>query len=200
MSSETVDWLKKVSKNKAKLSFDLEGEGGEEETTNFGKPKANAIKNNYTSKDLTGLQVAHDIGSFQAGQSDILVLKDSSVLNDDDWNGNALVSISLKEEERLKRLREVARHAGGYSGYREYEEQVEEDSVVTLGQTRPSKVLRKYDFASAEFTDEPSLAEGFRIGSQQGKPVALQSNKFETLNDFDTVQSAGIPVVNWNMK
>jgi hypothetical protein len=58
MSSETVDWLKKVSKNKAKVSFDLDDEEeGVNETYNFVKPKANAIKNIYTSKDLTGLQV-----------------------------------------------------------------------------------------------------------------------------------------------
>jgi hypothetical protein len=49
MSSETVDWLKKVSKNKAKVSFDLDDEEeGANETYNFVKPKANAIKNIYS--------------------------------------------------------------------------------------------------------------------------------------------------------
>ena len=197
MSSETVDWLKKVSKTKAKVSFDLEEET--EETTNFIKPKANAIKNNYTAKDLTGLQVAHDFGSFQAGQSDILVLEDSSVLDTEEKNGISLVSMALKEEERLKRLREVARHAGGYSGYKEYEEQTE-DSIVTLGRPKPAaKILRKYDFSSTEFTDEPGV-EGFRIGSQVKQPQQQQQQPSEGLSDFDTVQSAGVEVINIKKK
>ena len=199
MSSETVDWLKKVSKNKSKVSFDLdEEEGAAEEATHFVKPKSNAIKNNYTSKDLTGLQVAHDFGSFQAGQSDILVLEDSSVLDSEGKEGNSLVSMALKEDERLKRLREVARHAGGYSGYKEYEA---EDSVVTLGRVKSSKVLQKYDFASTEFTDEPAAIEGFRIGSQQTKAaVDLEEKKLDNSNDFDAVQSAGIEILNLKRK
>lgn len=159
MSSETVDWLKKVSsKGKAKVSFDLEEDKEETltvgENKKFTKPKANVIKNNNTTKDLTGLQVAHDFESFQTGQSDILVLEDTSVLLGDE---GALVSMNLKEEERLKRLREVARHAGGYSGYREYEEEQTEDSIVTLGRAKPAIILQKYDFASAEFNDEPGI-------------------------------------------
>ena len=138
MSSENIDWLKKVSKasdTRSKLSFNIE-EGEDDDgsfdaglSKVFAKPKANAMKKNYTSKDLTGLQVAHDLDSFQAGQSDILVLEDRSVLEDDE-NEEALVSVSLKEEARLKRLREVARHAKGYSGFKAYEEETA-DSVVT---------------------------------------------------------------------
>lgn len=94
-------------------------------------------------------------------------------------------------------MREVSRHARGYSGYKEYEEQAE-DSIVTLGRVKTPKVLQKYDFASMEFKDEPGLVEGFRIGSQQVKPPAVHSEQkqLEGSNDFDTVKSAGIEVLN----
>lgn len=209
MSSETVDWLKKVkadslntksSKLKAKVSFDFEGEY-EEESGNFNKkPQANAI---YTSKDLTGLKVAHDINSFQAGQSDILVFEDRSVLEEEDEiSHEALVSMNLKEEARLKRLREVARHAKGYSGFKAYEEESQEDSFVTLGGSGPKlsgKVLQKYDFASTDYNDEPGV-EGFKLGSVKTEEVALPLNQephnSNVINDFDTVQSSGIETIN----
>lgn len=186
MGSDTVDWLKKVSASKAKVSFEMEEDS---EVDSFAKPKANAIKSKYTSKDLTGLHVSHDFGSFQAGQSDILVLEDASVFGEE---RNALVSMNLKEDARLKRLREVSRHASGYSGYKEYEEEQAEDSVVTLGQARPAKILQKYDFASTDFNDEPGV-EGFRLGSEQKK---TEEPKLRGLSDFDTVQSAGIETIN----
>lgn len=196
MSSENIDWLKKV---KTKLSFDTE-EGDDTSAPGvFAKPKANAIKQNYTAKDLTGLQVAHDVDAFQAGQSDILVLADRSVL-EDYGEESSLVSVSLKEEARLKRLREVARHAKGYSGYKAYEE--ESESVVTLGGTGSSgKVLQKYDFASG-FDDEPgtegSGTAGFKIGSvKTTRPVESTGTGTVTVSaEFDTVQSAGIDTLN----
>ena len=196
MSSENIDWLKKV---KTKLSFDTE-EGDDTSAPGvFVKPKANAIKKNYTAKDLTGLQVAHELDAFQAGQSDILVLADRSVL-EDDGEESSLVSVSLKEEARLKRLREVARHAKGYSGYKAYEEETE--SVVTLGSTGSSgKVLQKYDFASG-FDDEPGIegsgTSGFKIGSVKATRSAESTNTgTSTVSaEFDTVQSAGIDTLN----
>lgn len=181
-------------KAKAKLSFDIE-ESDDTDTLSksgvkqFTNPKANVIKKNYTSKDLTGLQVAHDLDSFQAGQSDILVLADRSVLLEDD--GETLVSMSLKEDARLTRLREVARHAKGYSGFKAYEEETE-DSIVNMGLVgnKNPKILQKYDFASSEFNDEPKLDQGFKIGSVQAAKPESASLTFN--NEFDTVQSAGI--------
>lgn len=196
MSSETVDWLKKV-----KVSFDVE-EGEEEEVkSKFGKkPQANAI---YSAKDLAGLKVAHDFNSFQAGQSDILVLEDKSVLEVDDNASESLISMNLKEEARLKRMREVSRHAKGYSGFKAYEEEVEEDSIVTIGGNGPKlsgKVLQKYDFASSEFNDEPGV-EGFKLGMVKSekelwKNEGKSSNTMtSTVSDFDTVQSSGIETI-----
>lgn len=208
MSSETVDWLKKVTANsnsndkkpKVPVSFDS---CNEEETGNFSKaPKANAIRkqNNYTSKDLSGMKVSHDFESFEAGKSDILVLEDRSVLNsgEDKFDeGDTLVSTNLKEEARLKRHREISRHARGYSGFNAYEEEEVEglDSVITLGRNR-KKVLQKYDFGgNSEFTDEP---EGFRLGSAS-KTVDINengnNNNDDKNNDFDTVQSSGIDLI-----
>lgn len=208
MSSETIDWLKKVTANsnsndkktKVSISFDS---FNEEELGNFSKaPKANAIRkqNNYTSKDLSGMKVSHDFESFEAGKSDILVLEDRSVLNsgEDKFDeGDTLVSTNLKEEARLKRHREISRHARGYSGFNAYEEEEAEglDSVITLGRNR-KKVLQKYDFGgNSEFTDEP---EGFRLGSVSTTVDINENGNYnndDKNNDFDTVQSSGIDLI-----
>lgn len=216
-SSDTLDWLKNVGpvgdKSKSKssqvsLNYDDEVEVMEEELK-FKKPQANAIKTvKYSSKDLTGLKVAHDIDSFTPGQSDILVLDDVSVLDNSSssaaFHGDSLVSLNVKEAERLKRLREVARHAKGYSGYKEYEDQ-SEDSIITLGRTKsgPSKILQKYDFATAAFGDEPALKpeEGFRIGSNIPVSEAdFKSDAPVNLADFDTVRSSGQETISFRKK
>lgn len=196
MGSDTADWLKKVPVSKGKgvkVSFEIEEDEVEEDI--FTKPKANAIRSNYSSKDLTGMKVAHDFGSFQAGETDILVLEDVSVFEKD--NSSALISMNLKEDARLKRSREVSRHAGGYSGYKEYEEETVDDSVITLGKARPSKILQKYDFASTEFNDEPGI-EGFKLGSDQR--MVVDEPKFKGLSDLDAVQSSGIEEINFTKK
>ena len=207
MSSDTVDWLKKVTKAKAnakaKVSFQFDSDVDD---SHFNKKlQANAI---YTAKDLTGLQVAHDFDSFKAGQSDILVFEDKSVLDKgdrDDYEGDSLISINLKEDSRLKRLREVARHAKGYSGFKAYEEEsLQEDSLITLGENEHNKsktklsgkILQKYDYALNEFTDEPGV-EGFILGRTVNvKKDTNEQEMMSNINDFDTVQSSGIDLIN----
>jgi hypothetical protein len=208
--SDTVDWLKKISSSKAKVSFDLEEEEDEgkdvlvSSAKLFKKPAPNAIRKapSYSSKDLAGLKVAHDLDSFRAGETDILVLEDVSVLNNnhdgDESSRDGLVSMSLKETDRLKRLREVARHASGYSGYKAYEE--EDESVITFGSggdglVRPSKVLQKYDFATTDFSDEPSRTAGFVLGKSQAPEKASESSQRVVSGEFDTVHNSGVSIL-----
>ncbi|KAI0900470.1 SART-1 protein [Annulohypoxylon nitens] len=55
----------------------------------------------YTSKDLAGVKVGHEIGSFEEGEEQILTLKDSNILGDGDEEGDELENINLREREKL---------------------------------------------------------------------------------------------------
>ncbi|KAF2689780.1 hypothetical protein K458DRAFT_132262 [Lentithecium fluviatile CBS 122367] len=53
----------------------------------------------YTEADLAGVKVGHEVGQFEDGEEEILVLKDTAVDAEDD---DELEAVSLKEKERLQ--------------------------------------------------------------------------------------------------
>ncbi|KAH8677485.1 SART-1 protein [Xylariales sp. PMI_506] len=54
----------------------------------------------YTSKDLAGVKVAHEVSAFEDGDEQILTLKDSNIIGDDE-DGDELENVDLRERERL---------------------------------------------------------------------------------------------------
>ena len=86
----TKSWLKKLKqqKKKAVLShLDEQEEEGEQ-------------KEEYSTKDLTGLKVGHKLSDIQGLTRDtILTLKDTSVLDEE---GDELISTALEEKQKLE--------------------------------------------------------------------------------------------------
>lgn len=70
----------------------------EEEQAEAQAAAAAAVK--YTSRDLAGVKVAHEFSAFEDGDEQILTLKDSNVIGDDD-EGDELENIDLREREKL---------------------------------------------------------------------------------------------------
>ncbi|CAG8764014.1 1370_t:CDS:2, partial [Acaulospora morrowiae] len=62
------------------------------------------------------MQVAHNVSEFQDGEERILVLKDSSVLENEE-EGDQLISIQLEEQNRLKKNLENKKKKPVYTGY-----------------------------------------------------------------------------------
>ncbi|CAG8460709.1 22571_t:CDS:10 [Cetraspora pellucida] len=62
------------------------------------------------------MQVVHDVSEFQDGQERILVLKDSSILENEE-EGDQLISIQLEEQQRLKKNLENKKKKPVYTGY-----------------------------------------------------------------------------------
>lgn len=101
---------------------------------------------NYDSTQLSGVQLSHDLSSFEPGQETILTLKDTSVLNEtaDDAAGDHDVlenpylaeSDQIKKKSLLKTLiqRDKMVHAGLDDG--EFDE---------FGRPKEKSVLSKYD-------------------------------------------------------
>ncbi len=204
--SDTLEWLSKVKASKKNVvSFEEEGDDGED---SFQGKMSSIVPNlpkratkTYSGKDLSGLKVAHDYDSFEAGKSEILVLDDSSVLQAE-TSGDLLVSANLREEARIKRHRDIARHVKGYSGFKAYEEDTTNDEPITLGgQIKKSNVLQKYDYLEG-FDNLPEAGKGFIIGEVNGGEFARKVVKVEQNHAAvaDTVRTAGTELIDFSKR
>ncbi|KAK3314939.1 SART-1 protein [Apodospora peruviana] len=54
----------------------------------------------HTAKDLAGVKVAHDMASFLDGDDQVLTLKDTGILENED-EGDELENLALREQEKL---------------------------------------------------------------------------------------------------
>ena len=200
--SDTLEWLNKVkASKKSTVSFEAEGETDgdffEGKNTSIVPNLPKRTSKFYTGKDLHGLKVAHNFDSFEAGHSEILVLEDTGVL-EADKSGDLLVSAALKEEERIKRHREITRHAKGYSGFKAFEEDPVDDSIILGGGSRKSNILQKYDYGE-NFSEEPDAENGFILGealkSEPARPSSTALKASSVLTQMDTVQSYGVEMI-----
>ncbi|XP_018426363.1 PREDICTED: U4/U6.U5 tri-snRNP-associated protein 1, partial [Nanorana parkeri] len=139
---DTAAWIERsrklqVEKEKAekreKLLAEMDEEFGvsnlvEEE---FGQNKA------YTSTDLQGLVVEHNVDSFNEGQTVILTLKDKGVLDED--GSDVLVNVNMIDREKANKNVELKKKRPDYKPYEE------EESVDDMVMLRHKSVLSKYD-------------------------------------------------------
>ncbi|KAI1189029.1 SART-1 protein [Nemania serpens] len=96
--SEDLDaksWLISQKKRQKKI----EKSRKEAEEADAAKAAAAAAAG-YTSKDLAGVKVRHEVDAFDDGDEQILTLADRDVLADDD-EGDELENIQLREREKL---------------------------------------------------------------------------------------------------
>ena len=88
---DTITWLKTQKKRQKKI----------EATRKLEEEKAAlAAKVEHTAEDLAGVKVAHDMASFLDGDDQVLTLKDTGVLENED-EGDELENLSLREQEQL---------------------------------------------------------------------------------------------------
>ncbi|KAI1403768.1 SART-1 protein [Hypoxylon fuscum] len=93
---DTKSWL--ISQKKRQKKID-KARKLEEELAAAEAAAAAAVQ--YTSKDLAGVKVGHEIDSFEDGEEQILTLKDSNIVKDDDEEGDELENVDLREREKL---------------------------------------------------------------------------------------------------
>ncbi|KAK2735221.1 hypothetical protein FQN57_001326 [Myotisia sp. PD_48] len=67
----------------------------------------------YTSKDLAGVRVAHEIGEFDETEEQVLTLKDTTI-NEDDEEADELENIHLKEGQRTRENLELKKKKVAY--------------------------------------------------------------------------------------
>ncbi|XP_051166098.1 U4/U6.U5 tri-snRNP-associated protein 1 [Leptopilina boulardi] len=123
---------KKKAEERAKMLDQLDEEFG---IGNLVKEEVQSERHKaYSTRDLKGLRVEHDVENFQEGRTTILTLKDQGVLDEDD---DVLVNVNMLDDERYKRSVINKKKKPGYDAY-------EEDNLDEFGMPMKT-VLEKYD-------------------------------------------------------
>ncbi|KAK4461169.1 SART-1 family protein DOT2 [Cladorrhinum samala] len=91
---DAKSWLKSQKKRQKKI--EAERKAAEE------KEAAEAARiAEHTAADLAGVKVAHDMATFLDGDDQVLTLKDTGVLENEE-EGDELENVALREEEKLR--------------------------------------------------------------------------------------------------
>uniref|UniRef100_A0A1B6D1V5 U4/U6.U5 tri-snRNP-associated protein 1 n=2 Tax=Clastoptera arizonana TaxID=38151 RepID=A0A1B6D1V5_9HEMI len=158
--SRKIDEERKKAEKKAKELDDMDAEFGIGELVE--DEIRNTRKTAYTSKDLKGIRVEHDVDKFTEGKDVILTLKDQGVLDED---GDALINVNIIDDERYQKNIDRRKQKPNQFGYDVYNEEENEDG---------SNVLSKYD---EEIDGEKKSS--FSIGIDETKKKESVRNKLQ---------------------
>lgn len=132
--SRKLEKEKEMAEKRAKLLEEMDEEFGvsslvEEE---FAQSKLES----YSSRDLKGLKVQHQVESFKEGRTTILTLQDKGVLEEEE---DVLVNVEMVDKEKADKNVELKKKK---PDYKPYEEEESVDDMVTF---KSRSVLSKYD-------------------------------------------------------
>ncbi|GIY28552.1 hypothetical protein CDAR_409551 [Caerostris darwini] len=153
---------KEEAEKRAKLLEEMDEEFGigalvEEE---FDKEKA------YTSDNLKGLTVAHDISSIQEGHQVILTLKDKGVLEEEE---DVLENVNIVDSEKYAKNVENKKKKPDYKPY-------DEPEYDEFGILKKKNLLSKYD---EEIEGEQKKT--FKLGNVSSTPYVSREQELELI-------------------
>eukprot|EP01134_Creolimax_fragrantissima_P008532 CFRG8532T1 len=133
--SRRLEQDKEKAEQQARQYEDMEDEFGLSDLVNESVNVDQAKRAAYTSSDLKGLNVEHDLEEFGQG-STILTIKDTDVLEDED---DVLVNVNMVDDMKTKENVEAAKLRPQYNAY-------DDNEFDKDGQPLPKAgVLAKYD-------------------------------------------------------
>ncbi|KAI0300922.1 SART-1 family-domain-containing protein [Russula brevipes] len=140
-TDDALKWIKKSKKREKELAKKRQAEL---------ESMDKAFQEEYTERDLEGLKVSHDLSQLEDGESHVLTLKDSRILDNED---DELQNVEIAEADRTKERNELKVKRRDYTGY-------DDEEFVEGREGMKRRLLSKYD----EFLEGPKET-GFRLGS-----------------------------------
>ncbi|KAK6504857.1 hypothetical protein TWF481_006793 [Arthrobotrys musiformis] len=105
-------WIKGAKKRQKKALAQIEKDLREREEEEA------RLRKDYTSKDLAGLKVGHDLSELGENvDGTVLTLKDSEILGEDDEEGDELENAGLVERAKLKERLDLKKRKPDYNPY-----------------------------------------------------------------------------------
>lgn len=137
-----------------------------------------SAKQEYKSKDLSGLTVEHSTESFKEGRSVILTLKDQGVLDEGE---ESLVNVNIIDDERYSKNIELKKKKPDYKAY-------DDEDPDQYGMFKMPKVLSKYDEEiEGERKSKFSLTGGQYDASEEAR---MEKIRKQLKQQSQTLQSA----------
>lgn len=165
-------WLKGQKKRQSKI----ERERAERLAKELAEREAQAAIE-YSSKDLAGVQVAHELGDFENGESEhILTLKDQEIGNDDDSDQeDVLENTEIVARDNLKEKLDLKKR-------KVYD--VNDDSEKGLLSQYDDKKRKAFTLDGQGATIEERDAKRQQIGEKLKNTFSLDILKPETVSDY----------------
>ncbi|KAI2642189.1 SART-1 protein [Xylaria nigripes] len=130
----------------------------------------------YTSKDLAGVKVRHEVDAFEDGDEQILTLADKDVLADDD-EGDELENIQLLEREKLNEKLDLKKKKPVYDPH-EINETGEQQILAQYDEEINGKKVKRFILDG----QGNSITTNFSLG--QEKNPHLQKIDLDFLDDM----------------
>ncbi|KAI4453222.1 squamous cell carcinoma antigen recognized by cytotoxic t lymphocytes [Holotrichia oblita] len=174
-----VQTAKKQAEKRAKMLEELDAQFGVSDIIDS-ETRARR-RQQYTERNLRGLQIEHDINDIAEERQVILTLKDQNVLDEGE---DVLVNVNMLDNERYKKNIENLKKKALYNAY-------DDDELDEFGNPKEKTVLGKYD---SEIDGEKR--QSFRIGHDnyvERKHMALQNIKNKLANKrIESLSGSGL--------
>ncbi|PGH32693.1 U4/U6.U5 tri-snRNP-associated protein 1 [[Emmonsia] crescens] len=126
----------------------------------------------YTSKDLTGVRVGHELGDFEEGGEQILTLKDTTI-DENEEEGDELENIDLRDQERLKERLTLKKKKPVYDP-NEYEGSGPSSILAQYDEEIDGKKRKRFTLDAKDMTEEEREAKRQDVSSKlKAQPVNL---------------------------
>lgn len=136
----------------------------------------------YTAKDLAGVKVGHELETFEEGEEQVLVLKDTTI-DENEEEGDELENLDLREREKLNDKLELKKKKPVYNPH-EIDETGETNILAHYDVEIDGKKKKRFTLDGQGSTAEHT--EAFKNGTllkQKPKAISLDIlSKFHILN------------------
>ena len=132
----------------------------------------------YTSKDLAGVRVAHELGDFEDEGEHVLVLKDTTI-DENEEEGDELENLDLRDKERLNERLELKKKKPVYNP--NDLEDGEKGMLQHYDETIDGKKRKRFTLDAQGSTAEEADSAQQGIGGTKPKSLAIS---LEILNDL----------------
>ncbi|KAI1825399.1 SART-1 protein [Xylaria intraflava] len=167
---DTKSWLMSQKKRQKKINISRQ----EDEEAEAAKEAAIAAAG-YTSKDLAGVKVRHEVDAFENGDEQILTLADKDILADDD-EGDELENLQLLEREKLQEKLDLKKKKPVYDPH-QINDTGEQQLLSQYDEEISGKKVKRFTLDGEGYSIIPSVSLG------QEQPPHLQKINLDFLDE-----------------
>ncbi|KAI0143016.1 SART-1 protein [Xylariaceae sp. FL1272] len=159
---DAKSWL--IGQKKRQKKIDAERKKDDEA---IAAQKAAAAAAEYTSKDLAGVRVRHEVDAFEDGDEQILTLADKDVLAEDD-DGDELENIDLRDREKLNERLNLKKKKPVYDPH-EINETGETNLLAQYDAEVSGKKINRFTLDGQGSTATPTISQIQKLATHNQK-------------------------------